>query len=148
MAGLISFNRHENFEHILRIAVARRIKRLTYFYARLIACTLRILLLSMVIMFYIFASFKQKNMNNEIHWSCRNRDRKWPEKQKISRVETNYSPGSGRLNYNWVSWIKHRVGFHWVCYKGVSFRNPWASPYQFLYTATSSRTFTLTLYIR
>ena len=26
MAGLISFNRHENFEHILRIAVARRIE--------------------------------------------------------------------------------------------------------------------------
>ena len=68
------------------------INDLQFFYARLTTCTLPILFLSMVIMFCIFASFKQ-NMNNEIHWSCRSHDRKWPGKQKISRVVSNYSPG-------------------------------------------------------
>ena len=79
-------------------------KRFTLFYARLTTCTLPILFLSMVIMFCIFASFKQI-WTIKIHWSCKSHDRKWPGKQKISRVESNYSPGIreaklslGRLN--------------------------------------------------
>ena len=50
-----------NFERLLLkiIAVSRRTKRFTLFCARSITCALRILFLSMVIMFYICASSKQ-----------------------------------------------------------------------------------------
>ena len=39
-------------------------------------------------------------MNNETHWFCRNNNRKLPGTQKISRVETNYSQVSGKLNFH------------------------------------------------
>ena len=74
--------------------------------ARLITCTICILLtlcfcqwsdnVSYVCFFFV---------NNGIHWSCKSHDRKWPGKQKLGRVETNYSLGIekaklslGRLN--------------------------------------------------
>ena len=49
----------ESFKNLLHVALARRIRRFTVSYARLIIYTLRTLFLSMVIMFYNFASFKQ-----------------------------------------------------------------------------------------
>ena len=35
------------------------------------------------------------NNNNEVHYFCTSHNRKWPGKQNINRVETNYSPGIG-----------------------------------------------------
>ena len=48
-----------NFKRLLLkiIAVSRRTKRFTLFYARLITCTLRILFLSVIIMFHICQCF-------------------------------------------------------------------------------------------
>ena len=50
VAGLTSFNRHENFEHILHyIAVAGRTKRFTFFFARLITCSILVPLYSVFV---------------------------------------------------------------------------------------------------
>ena len=49
-----------------------------------------------LIMFYMFVSSTLANVSNGIHWSCRSHDRKWPGKQKLGRVETNYSLGIGK----------------------------------------------------
>ena len=35
-------------------------------------------------------------------------NRKWPGTQKISWVDTKYSPGVGEAKF---------LGFHWVCYR-------------------------------
>ena len=59
----IGFLRCDNFEPLLHIVVARKSIGFILFYARLMTCILRILFfswfLSMVTMFYNFASFKQ-----------------------------------------------------------------------------------------
>ena len=81
MKTLKTFNIH--------IAVARRIRRFTLFYERLITCTLRILFLLMVIKFIFLLLLN-----------------KYEQRAKtVSRVETNFFPGIekaklslGRLN--------------------------------------------------
>ena len=63
-------------------------------------------------------------MNNEIRWFRRVQNRKRPGKQNISRVETNYSPGTrkvklslGRLNWTTGSVIK---GCNTLCFFALS----------------------------
>ena len=100
--------------HLYRYENWRRTKRFTLFYASLITCTLPIFFLSMIIMLCIIC-FSWTIMNNAdtglvkvLIESDRVRKKSAGQKETFHRV-------SGRLN----TW----VGFHWVCYRGLSIRS-------------------------
>ena len=103
------------FKDSLHIVVARRIKWFTIFFnARLIRPVPSVFCFchSMVIVFYIFASFKQIWTTKCTGINCRSYDRKWLGKPKISRVEKKRFAGYREAELN--QW----VGFQWVCYRG------------------------------
>ena len=96
----------KGLKNLLHIALARRIRRFTVSYARLIIYTLCTLFLSMVIMFYNFASFKQiwttkyTNLVQVITDCDREAKKSAGWKQTIRRVLR-------RLNYHWI----YKVGW-------------------------------------
>ena len=106
-------------------------KRFTLFYARLTTCTLPILFLSVVIMFYIFASFKQI-------WTAEYTGlvEVMLEGDQGSKKSTGYKQTilwvSGRQNYHLVDWIKPPLGRVSVCLlqRGVKFVRFLSAPWK------------------
>ena len=76
---------------------SKKNKKIYIFYARSITFTFRFFL-SMVIMYYFFALFKQIYIKNKIKCFCTSHSRQWQGKQNISTVENKLFAGFGEAN--------------------------------------------------